>query len=367
MGSNSSSCSSTRAAQSQTELSEVQQAEAEAEAEAVAELGELLGQLEEIEAQQEEQERVQAAVQAQAQAQARAQQQPLSSPVQMPAPAPVHQRTPMPHHQQHHQQRYQRGVTAQLQTGLKSCPSLKLTDSLKNLFLSDMDIQVLDDAVERLGEDEVGDDSGEDDSGDDEEVTVMVSESDIENSHRNRNSNSSNSNIISSSTSRGIARSNNRNNSSPSSSPSSSSSSSSTSNTSTSNTATAAVTASARPNLLIRAPSFNRVLSNLTNSPLASQPPFSLARSMSNKSLLGGESSSISGIDSPTVRDFELLSEHLQDNVDWNINGESPEKGLIKVDTTGSTVAVSGGTGRGGKMFGLRVNTNVNGERTVSI
>jgi len=293
---------------------DVQQAEADAEAE--AELGELLGELEEIEAQQAEQERVRMHEHTNMNRHLSSSSSSASSSAPSPFATPMPMPMPRTHPNGNNSNTFSKpaSLTSQLQTGLKSCPSLKLTDSLKNLFLSDVDMQVLDEVG---GVRVPGLDDSDSDDDENEDVTVMVSESDVVNSHRDRNNRSSSSTSTSTSTSissngrhiagtgTGIARKNNRNNS----------------NSTSSKHATSSSSSPSRPSLLIRPPSFNRVLSNLTNSPLASQTQAQtqtlhlLPRSLSNKSLLGvlGETELQCECGSPTVQDFELLSEHLQD------------------------------------------------------
>jgi len=195
-------------------------------------------------------------------------------------------------------------------------------------------------------------DDSDDDDDENEDVTVMVSESDVVNSHRDRNNRSSSSTSTSTSSSissngrhiagtgTGIARKNNRNNS----------------NSTSSKHATSSSSSPSRPSLLIRPPSFNRVLSNLTNSPLASQTQAQtqtlhlLPRSLSNKSLLGvlGETELQCECGSPTVQDFELLSEHLQDcefdTTSCIVGGDSSSSGSGSGSGSSSS-SVSGSSG----------------------
>jgi len=218
------------------------------------------------------------------------------------------------------------------------------------------DMRVLDDVVEKIVDAEGDEDDDEDSDDDEEEVMVMVSESEVENAQRRSNtatSSSSSSGTASSSSNRignssirsraaGIARSHTRN-----------------TNTIGSSDTGSANGVGSRPNLLIRPPSFNRVFSNLTNSPLASASPtpfsLSLARSHSNKSLLGGSDTSS---DSPTSRDFQLLSEHLQDCEFNQMQGCSEEQSTDMLVQEGPVQAQVGSSNIGrGEQLGLRIST----------
>lgn len=273
------------------------------------ELGFLLGQLEEIEAQQEEREHIQR----------QRQQQRLAGQVAQAA----HTSTDLQ-------------LNPQLRAQLSRCPtinnssfkaassnnssfnsvssvSLKLTDSLRNLFLSDED--VADDCDMKVFEDRNNDDDEE------EDVTVVVSESEVKSAQSLNNGHRIGGGIA-----RG--RANVRAN------------------------CNASVDKPSNGNLLIRPPSFNNnnrgIFSNLTNSPQASSNSSidsspSLDRSLSNKSLLGMGSPKCSFTDnvlaafciSPTAKDFELLSEHLE--VD---GAESPVATSTSPSLTTPTISI---------------------------